>query len=611
MGKASLLLLIGLASLAYVQGCTFKENAKELISVGYFTDTDGNTAVDRIEVQMKEKEKFENLMDGCTRPRAKKIKVQYRVKGTAVWNEGGKKTLTSTRPISLTNLNPCETYEVQVTVVNTPLGVFPVGPFYDGEHGHVYLHEEQGNENYEAYSQNPSDHIKITSEESSAKILVSGFCARTVVLEVQAEGEGEKAKQLLLQNDLKNPQNHTSILPDLKPCTKYQVILDLYLNKKATLEAAADDSNEDYEDYIDPNFATFYTMPSMDGLEKLASFDTQTKTLSWDFNKFFDQDCADSEPTNIKVTLTEGKVMEVMDLAGSKKMIADCGRDLSLQVAYDKQENKWRRNVTVFNEFVSGDRAATEESVKVDNEHLVLTVDPCNEDPDMVEFSPLKAADHVSPIQLTLEELRSSKLESEMGWMGCLDYEVRIHRSGQEVKKLNQLKHPGWKRALDGVTLHVLLATNDSVEMRKPEIFWEDRAIKMKVVCNGSLTEGEFVTVDQVFEVDEALELTGLLSSTEYECAARLFKDDGSSSGWSDEWSVSTLETGQTPPPQTSPPEVVTRSGRSSDTEEVPDSSGQQQQQQTAADSSGNLNFASFLSLTALVSTSLLLARSF
>ena len=209
----------------------------------------------------------------------------------------------------------------------------------------------------------------------------------------------------------------------------------------------------------------------------------------------------------------------------------------------------------MFNQFVSADREATEEAVFVEDEYLALIFDFCLADPDMVEFVPLNAVDQSVPIQMTLEEvrsskhvseLRSSKHVSEVGWVGCMDYEVRIHRSGQ-VKELNQLSHPGWKTALDGVTLKMLTSTNDSVVLQKPEIFWEDRAIKMEVACNGSLAEGEFDSVEFDFEVDEPLELTGLMSNTEYECAARLFKDDGSSSEWSDVWSADTQETTEEP----------------------------------------------------------------
>jgi len=640
MGQASLLLLLGLA---YAQGCTFKENAKDLLSVGYHTDGDGNTAVDKIEVKMADRGKFVNLMEECTNPRSKEINVQYRAKGAEGWEKGGKKSLTSKRPLNLENLNPCETYEVKVAFVDEPLYVFDVGPFYNEEHSQLYLHNEHENEHYERYSQNPLDHIEIVSEESSAKILVTGFCARTIVLEVQTEGQVEEPTQLLLQNDLKNPSKLETTLPDLKPCTKYQIILDLYLNQKATLDAAAQ-SNE--VDYVDQNFVAFYTMPTKDGLEGLASFDSETKTLSWDFNPFFKKDCADAEPTNIKnikVTLMEGEGKEVMvqDVAGSKELITDCGAQFSLHVEYDKQENSWSRKVTVFNQFVSSDREPTEESVIVENEHLALTLDLCLADPDVVEFIPLNAVDQSATINVTLEELRSSKHVSEVGWMGCLDYEVRIHRSGQ-VKELNQLSHPGWKTALDGVTLDVLTSTNDSVELQKPEIFWEDRAIKMEVACNGSLAEGEFDSVEFDFEVDEPLELTGLMSNTEYECAARLFKDDGSSSEWSDVWSADTQETTEEPETTTMTTTEIQETTTTIETQEeldninnpIPrfgedsaaDSLKTLQQNQAAPrlddlgaassstiappvtstlSSSGNLNFGSFLAVT-LVSTTLL-----
>merc|ERR1712212_248484 len=87
MGQASFLLVLSVASLGFVQGCTLKENAKDLISVVYFTDWEGKTAVDRIEVKIEDKGKFVNMVEeGCENPRSKEISVQYRVKGAdAEW----------------------------------------------------------------------------------------------------------------------------------------------------------------------------------------------------------------------------------------------------------------------------------------------------------------------------------------------------------------------------------------------------------------------------------------------------------------------------------------------------------------------------------------------
>jgi len=101
------------------------------------------------------------------------------------------------------------------------------------------------------------------------------------------------------------------------------------------------------------------------------------------------------------------------------------------------------------------------------------------------------------------------------------------------------------------------------------------------------------------FEFDEALEVTGLMSSTDYKCVARLFKDDGSSSGWSKELSVSTVETGKEA--QTFPPTEAPESR----------SAGPPEPKSTEPNNNGgNLNFGSFLSLAALVSTTLLLTTN-
>merc|ERR1712198_204495 len=279
-----------------------------------------------------------------------------------------------------------------------------------------------------------------------------------------------------------------------------------------------------------------------------------------------------------------------------------------------------------FSRFVPGIREATEESVIIENDYLALTVDPSLAEPDMVELVHLTAVDQAATIQLTPEELRSSMPVSEVGWMGCMDYEVRIHRSRQ-VKELNQLSHPGWKTALGGISLNVLTFTNDSIELQKPTIFWEDRAIKMKVVCNGSLAEEEFDIVESDFEVDKPLELTGLTSNTEYECEAVLFKDDGTSSEWSEVWSAVTKETGEEP--ETFPEETSTMIETQEELDNIEDSAADRlktaeavaapmaaaQNSSTMAPvmttlaSSGNQSFGSFLAVT-LVSAALLLTTT-
>merc|ERR1711973_221199 len=55
------------------------------------------------------------------------------------------------------------------------------------------------------------------------------------------------------------------------------------------------------------------------------------------------------------------------------------------------------------------------------------------------------------------------------------------------------------------------------------------------------------VVFNGIFEVDQPLEMTDLMSNTEYDCEARLVKEDEGSSRWTDMWTVVTRETGEEP----------------------------------------------------------------
>ena len=546
---SAILLLFGLT--AYVQGqCTFKEGAENLVSVDYWTDELGNTAVDRIQVKMR-KGNYLDLMDGCKKTRNKEIIVLFRVQGDTEWRKGRRTKLSGKRPktLYLEHLNPCDRYEVTLAVDDEKLPIFNLGPFYNEDFEHVFLHQEQDNEVYESYSVNPLNYVKIVSEEESAKIIVSNFCARIIELEVQEEGEVDELPphQIRLQNDLKSSMKLEEQLSNLKPCTKYQITLDLYLN-----EDNAEDSNE--VDYMRQNFTAFHTMPTKESLNR-PTFDPETKTLTWDFNQFFDQDCANAEPTDIKninVTLLEGDQSKEVDLAESMELISDCDTEFSLKVEYSKEREAWSRQVTAFNELVPGVRGPTEESVLIQNNHLALTLDPCLSMPDTLMLVPLNAADQV--IELTPDQVKSLEV-SDVAWIGCLDYQVQIQRGEELPKQLNQLNHPGWKNALDNVVLRTVSSTNQSVVLQKPDIFWEDPAIMLEVRCNASMPEEESnvtksvfgVVFNGVFEVDQPLEMTGLMSNTEYECEARLVKEDEGSSRWTDVWTVVTRETGEEP----------------------------------------------------------------
>jgi len=166
MGRfPAILLLLGVT--AYVQGqCTFKEGAENLVSVDYWTYEDSNTAVDRIQVKMRNG-KYLDLMDGCEKTRNKEIIVLYRVQGDTEWKKGRRTKLSGKRPktLYLEHLNPCDVYEVTLAVDEEKLPIFNVGPFFNKDYDHVFLQQEQDNEVYESYSVNPLNYVKIVSDD--------------------------------------------------------------------------------------------------------------------------------------------------------------------------------------------------------------------------------------------------------------------------------------------------------------------------------------------------------------------------------------------------------------------------------------------------------------
>merc|ERR1719192_2095778 len=165
---------------------------------------------------------------------------------------------------------------------------------------------------------------------------------------------------------------------------------------------------QNWLDFRLQNFTAFHTMPAKESLDK-ATFDPETKTLTWDFNQFFDQDCASADPTDIKninVTLVQGEHTFLVDLAGSMELISDCDTEFSLKVEYSKEKETWSRQVTAFNQVAPGVHGPTKESVLIQNNHLALTLDPRLSEPDTVNFVPLNAVNQ-QLIELTVEQVKS------------------------------------------------------------------------------------------------------------------------------------------------------------------------------------------------------------
>ena len=133
------------------------------------------------------------------------------------------------------------------------------------------------------------------------------------------------------------------VLPTL--FAKYQITLDLYLSED-------NDGDSNKVDYMRQNFAAFHTLPTKESLDR-PYFNPETKTLNWDFNELFNQDCASTKPTeiqNFKVNLVSPSMRVSLDLAGSIELILDCDRGFRLEVEYSKLGEGRTRKITVFNQ---------------------------------------------------------------------------------------------------------------------------------------------------------------------------------------------------------------------------------------------------------------------
>ena len=110
-----------------------------------------------------------------------------------------------------------------------------------------------------------------------------------------------EAKTLTVQNEAAaNPskEGETQIsfpgnvvtFENLQPCTKYKVMLDVFLNKREATTIASDF-------HFQPSVASFHTLPSNSSLKKseFVQYDANTSNFSWDFTKFFEQACAGSD----------------------------------------------------------------------------------------------------------------------------------------------------------------------------------------------------------------------------------------------------------------------------------------------------------------------------
>ena len=245
--------------------------------------------------------RYANLFeDGCDHS-GSVVTVSYRVKTEAAsveaaWMGEFKKNAKHHQEFhfQIKNLNPCQKYEVKVSVGNRDL-LFEVGPFYSEKQTLAYLENEENEEfkteNEEAAKSISNANISITDTSATLKIPANQFCAQSIGISLhQGGGRTESCEEMKIthrESSAAAANWNVVAFDNLQPCTNYNVMLDVFLNRRDPLPTIAGDFQK-------PSVTSFFTLPTTDDLKKdeFVQYNATTKNFSWDFTEFFERPCA-------------------------------------------------------------------------------------------------------------------------------------------------------------------------------------------------------------------------------------------------------------------------------------------------------------------------------
>ena len=364
------------------------------------------------------------------------MEVFYKGERDKTWEEAGRKSLRQRREFQLKNLDPCETYEVKVVVDHVEIQPpFQVGPFLQSvNQTWAYLENSEENPHFvKNYSSNMSANLNVTSFNTSAIIQTANLCARSVRIVVHPQNCTKDSWQLHVA------ANSQATVENLKPCTKYNVKIDLYLNSE--LENSKfnlylnSNQEEPFEasDFEIPNAGSFYTSPNGNELTDYVNFDPRSKNLSWNFKPFLRQPCASQMEADLELTIG-GNTEEGYELQGSRNLNSECDREVILTVNLTKPGSTKQESFVVFRQVVPGNHVKIMEEVLTEDEgqSLRIVADRCLGLPTKIELRPTNQGESIHvPIKkstkgssntdllLPLKELTSVQ------WATCADYQVR------------------------------------------------------------------------------------------------------------------------------------------------------------------------------------------
>jgi len=240
--------------------CQLKENAGELISVGYFNTSSDFTYVDVIAVRMREsRRKFGSLVfnEDCSE-KTKKTKLKasvYKEEKSELVDEKEQRA-----ELKFEHLDPCSVYKVNVTIGQHKVGTYTVGPYYTQDDvQHPFLSSEENPE----YKNSKGQIKMVTAYKDKAVIELGPVCARRVMLHLREKQSKKTTHHWDLEKttitnvtERITPRKESStqlVFENLQPCTQYTVDIELWLDDKR--------SPTEKGDFKKDHIFDFYTMP--------------------------------------------------------------------------------------------------------------------------------------------------------------------------------------------------------------------------------------------------------------------------------------------------------------------------------------------------------------
>ena len=234
-------LLLSILPAAVLCECQLKDNAQDLLFVGYFSDGRTFTYVDIIEVKMKDASfrQFGRLLfqGECKSMNARLNVALYKREEDKI-KLVAKATRRYKGKVRFETLDPCASYEVNVTIGNLDVGLYKLGPYYSQEGVTYPLLATEDNPFYE----NNTQEIKsVITQREKAVLELGAVCAKMATLHLREkmtdlnETSVRHWEKTTMANVTKRITPGTEgeeklTVNDLKPCTLYTVDIELWLD---------------------------------------------------------------------------------------------------------------------------------------------------------------------------------------------------------------------------------------------------------------------------------------------------------------------------------------------------------------------------------------------